>query len=261
MNPAVGTQFKDFLEQHGFSPVKAELWTEFIESVLSVLREAAAELRRPTNWTHFKEKRGALGAPRKRKRRKVVERIPIEDAITSELAHFIRHIRRSLPLGHFLRVNEVEFHVEDMVPSKARAGRHSRKVDFFVYAASGPYEPEIAIEAKPLVSEADIGSRYLAEDGIGCFFAPDSPYTHRELGGMLAYSISSEGRSWRTEVCAAVKTYVPAIIQATEVILAGESNPVICSRHERSALDLSPIAILHLEMIFEPDVQSADPGS
>ena len=39
--------------------------------------------------------------------------------------------------------------------SETRAGRHSRKVDFFVYAASGIEEPEFAIEAKPLKSKAD----------------------------------------------------------------------------------------------------------
>jgi hypothetical protein len=245
---------KELFQKYGFTPVKAELWSEFIEQVLGVLRGAADELRRPANWHAFKQKRGALGIVRVRKRRQVTERIPIEDAITSELAHYIRHMRRSLPAGHFLRLNEVEFHVEDMVQSDTRAGRHSRKVDFFIYAASGLDEPEFAIEAKPLVAEADINARYLAEEGIGCFLTTDSPYTRRALGGMLAYTISGIGRSWRTEVRAAVRAYTPKVIELADVGITGQSEPLICSRHNRDALRLEPIAILHLEMIFQPDV-------
>ena len=159
-----------------------------------------------------------------------------------------------MPAGHFLRQHEVEFHVEDLVQSESRAGRHSRKVDFFVYAASGIDEPEFAIEAKPLLREADIIGRYLADEGIGCFFMADSPYTRRPLGGMLAYTINGTGRSWRAEVQAAISAYVPAVIQLQDVLVAGEPEPLICSRHERSTLSLDPIAILHLEMIFEPDI-------
>ena len=172
-----------------------------------------------------------------------------------ELAHFIRHIRRSLPAGHFLRLNEVEFHVEDLVQSETRAGRHSRKVDFFVYAASGIEEPEFAIEAKPLKSKADISNRYFGDEGIGYFFATNSPYTQRPLGGMLAYAVSGTRCSWRAEIRAALSGYMPAAIQLEDVLITGKSEPLICSRHERSALSLDPIAILHLEMIFEPDIE------
>lgn len=252
----MGGELKELLRKHGFTPVKAELWSEFVEHVLAVLRTAADELRRPENWEAFKKKRGALGIPHRRKRQKTIERIPIEDAITSELAIFIRHIRRSLPADHFLRANEVEFHCEDLVPSDTRSGRHSRKVDFFVYAASGIGGPEFAIEAKPLLDQADITKRYLGEEGIGCFFTSDSPYTHSPLGGMLAYTINSTRRSWHTEVRAAVSAYVPVPMQIENVRMAGEPSPLICSRHQRSALSLEPIAILHLEMIFEPEVQA-----
>lgn len=256
-----GIELKELFQRHGFTPVKAELWSEFVEQVCELLRAAAEQLRRTDNWEAFKKKRGALGVPRARKRRQVTERIPIEDAITSELGHYVRHLRRSLPAGHFLRLNEVEFHVEDMVPSDTRAGRYSRKVDFFIYAASGVDEPELAIEAKPIVARADIDARYFAEEGIGCFLTADSPYTRRALGGMLAYAINADGRTWRTEVRAAVSSYTPAAIDLTDVAVAGETAPIICSRHDRAHLGLSPIAILHLEMNFEPDAEEPEVGA
>ena len=246
-------ELRELLRAHGFTPVKAELWAEFVVHVTAMLRAAATELRDPTRWAAFKLKRGALGAPRRRARRRVVERIPIEDAITSELAHIIRHLRCTVPKGHFLRLNEVQFHVEDLVASPTRAGRHSRKIDFLVYAATGIDEPELAIEAKPLVAEADIAGRYLAEEGIGCFFTPDSPYTRGPLGAMLSYTFNWDGRSWTTEIRAAINAYVPPVLEVADAHIYGEANPTMISRHERSALELGPIAILHLEMLFEPE--------
>ena len=257
---SAGSELKERLRGYGFTPVKAELWAEFVGHVMAMLKVAAAELRRPERWDAFKLKRGALGAPRRRARRKVVERMPIEDAITSELAHIVKQLRRALPKGHFLRLNEVEFHVESLVDSPTRAGRHSRKIDFLVYAASGVDEPELAIEAKPLISEADISGRYLAEEGIGCFFTTDSPYTAGPLGAMLAYSISGEGKSWKGEVRAAVSAYVPSPLETVDTLVAGEPEIITLSRHERLALQLEPIAILHLEMIFQPDLSAAEEG-
>lgn len=258
MAAPVTRDLQEILQGHGFTPVKAELWTEFVVHVTAVLRSAAAQLREPENWDAFKLKRGALGAPKRRARKKVVERIPIEDALTSELAHIIRHLRRTVPKGHFLRLNEVEFHVEDLVPSSSRAGRHSRKIDFLIYAATGVDEPELAIEAKPLVADSDILGRYLADEGIGCFFTTDSPYTRAPLGAMLAYTLNSEGRSRRAEIRAAISTYAPPVLAVEEVHVSGEADPTTVSRHERRALGFEPIAILHFEMLFAPEQTTPD---
>lgn len=251
----MAVNLSDLLQQNGFGQIKAELWSQFVGHVFAVFRAAAKELRHPSNWDAFKRKRGALGVRRARRRRKTIERIPVEDALTSELAHFIRHIRRSLPTGHFLRLNEVEFHVEDLVQSDSRAGRYSRKIDFRVFASSGLEGPEIAIEAKPLLNKADISGRYLAEEGIGCFFTPDSPYALQGLGAMLAYTINKDGRSWRSELQAAIQAYTPAASQIADVIVTGEPGPIICSCHERAKLRLDPLGILHFEILFEPDLQ------
>lgn len=254
----VGQDLRELLRGHGFTPVKAELWAKFVAHVTALLQAAAAELRSPAKWDKFKLKRGALGAPRRRARRKVVERVPIEDALTSELAHIIRHLRRTVPKGHFLRLNEVEFHVEDLVDSPTRAGRYSRKIDFRIYSATGIDEPDLAIEAKPLAAEADIAGRYLAEEGIGCFFTPDSPYTRGPLGAMLAYTLSRDRCSWSAEIRAAVSAYTPPVLEVADALIPGASETITFSRHERSALGLEPIAILHLNMHFEPE-ETLDP--
>ena len=253
----MGSDLKALLRQHGFPPVKAELWSAFVRHVLDVFQKAANDLRQPENWEEFKKKTGALGRPRARKRQKTLERMPIEDALTSELAHFVKRACLALSTGHFLRRNEVQFQPEALVHSNTRAGRHSRKVDFFVCAMTGADSPELAIEAKPLITQGDIAGRYLAEDGIGCFFTEDSPYTQGPLGAMLAYTISDKGRSWRAEVRAAISVYQPKALQLDDAMIEGTQESVTFSRHERQALRLEPIALLHLELIFAPDIQDA----
>jgi hypothetical protein len=245
------TRLTVLLRRHGFSPVKAELWSEFVQHVVQTFTKAADELTRTSNWDRFKEKRGALGKPRKRGG--ASRRIPIEDAITSELAIVIKQIRRSLPASHFLRMNEVAFHVEDPVPSDERAGRHSRKVDFCVWSATGPDAPELAVEAKPLVTQADITNRYLADEGLGCFLTADSPYTTGPLGAMLAYTISAVPFSWQVEIVAAINSLAPSPLEVESAVLVSKSRTVPVSRHARPAAGLEPIAILHLEMLFPPD--------
>ena len=251
----MGADLRDLLRQHGFTPFNAERWSNFVQHVLKLFQDAADTLRQQENWESFKQKKGALGVAQKRKRQKIIQRVPIEDAITSELSHFVQRARRAVSKTHFLRLNEVEFLAEFLVPSTTLAGRHSRKVDFYVCSSVGEGAPELAIEAKPIVTKGDISGRYLAKEGIGCFLTEDPPYTRGPLGAMLAYTISNTGHSWRTEVRAAVSVYQPKALQLEDVRIEGAQEPLIFSRHERGALGLGPIAVLHLEMIFTPDIQ------
>ncbi|WP_157774750.1 hypothetical protein [Melittangium boletus] len=224
--------------------------------MLDIFQKAANDLRQPENWEAFKKKKGALGVPQARKRRKIIERVPIEDALTSELAQFVERARIALATGHFLRLNEVQFQAEALVQSKTRAGRHVRKIDFRVFALTGVDHLELAIEAKPLVTEGDIVGRYLADEGIGCFLK-DEPYTEGPLGAMLAYTINNNGQSWQAKVRAAVSVYQPKVLQLEDAIVEGMQEPVTFSLHDRQALGLRPIALLHLELIFASDVQDA----
>ena len=190
MTAGEAVELHEHLLRLGFNPVKAQLWSEFLKHVLAIFRTAEAELRRPDNWDEFKKRRGALGKRYVRRRQKVTIRYPNEDAITTELGHIVQTLRRRLPHGHFLRANEVEFHVERPVRSASRAGRHSRKVDFFIFAASGISAPELAVEAKSVRTHSDITKRYLGNEGIGCFLESDSPYSRAPIGSMLAYSLA-----------------------------------------------------------------------
>lgn len=245
-------RLSEALVGYGYTPVRAELWSRLVEEICVILDSAAAELRTPAAWTAFSQKRGSFGVTKVKIRRKVTVQAPLEDAITAELGHIARRLRAALPAGHLLRVHEVAFATEHLVESNTRTGRHSRKVDFFIYAQTDGTSPELAIEAKPLQSPSDVESRYLAEEGIGCFFAPDTAYTDQPLAGMLAYTINGSGRSSGEDIRKGVAAMLPAPL-AMELVAVSRSTPgSLCSRHDRSSITLDPVAILHLEMIFAP---------
>lgn len=245
------SNLKTFLLDHGFSAIDAEKWAEFARQVLAIYWRAADKLLQPEYWEAFKQKNGALGVPKKKRSGEVV-RMPIEDAITSEIGHFADELRSSLEADHFLRKHDVQFRYEGLVYDEKRSGRYSKKVDFSARSAY-PDAPTLMIEAKPLRSKSDIQNCYFGTDGMGCFLTDDSPYTKGPLGAMLAYTITNTNSSMRTLVHAGLQSYKPAAITIASVMLDDETI-IDCSHHDRKFLNLVPITILHLERKFPFDI-------
>lgn len=232
--------------QQGFTAVKAEVWANFVRHTFQVYWEATDLLLTTENWKEFKAKRGAIGKPKKLHGKLVS--VPIEDSITSEIGYLADQLRIRLPDKHFLRVHEVKFDFEAFIHSKNQTGRYSRKVDFRVCAQTGIDAPMIAIEAKPLTKQSDIGSRYLEEEGIGCFFSAESPYTPGPLGAMFAYTVSDLNNSMRDELHSAMSAYLPKPTAINKVTFVN-GEWVTCTSHSRDH-DMLPIVILHVERMF-----------
>ena len=173
---------KSLLIQRGLLPLQAQIWAEFAMQALALYWQAVEMLIEPSRWTEFEGKRGALGKP-KRKGKNVGIQFPIEDAITSEIGVIVKDLRARLPGGHILRTYEAHFEFEAAVESTTRSGRHLKTVDHRV-VCDIPNGPELAIEAKPVSTQADVANRYLAAEGIGCFLTGDSPYSRGPLGAM-----------------------------------------------------------------------------
>jgi hypothetical protein len=246
------SNLKALLREYGFSSLKAELWAEFVRQVLTIYWQAADQLVLPHNWDTFKNKAGALSVPKKKGKEAGAIRIPLEDAITSEIGHLADELRCNLVADHFLRRHDVHFRFESMIRSNTRTGKHSKIVDFEAKSAY-PKAPHIAIEAKPLTAANDVANRYLGPEGMGCFFAKDSPYTNGPVGAMLAYTICGDNGSMQDTVLAALESYKPTAQSIKRVSVIGDDS-IDCSHHERSAFGLEPITILHLERIFPFDV-------
>ena len=239
-------ELKEWFHKCGFLPARAEIWAEFISQALEIYWLAADQLLEPSYWAKFLKKQGALSVPKRRK--KQVIQIPIEDAITSEIGLLVAEISRNLASDHILRRYQAQFTFEVLVPSKTRAGRYSKTVDFRVLS-NFPNSPELAMEAKPLSSIADIKGRYFANEGMGCFFTTDSPYTKGPLGAMWAYTINETLGSMQEEILAELKLQNPAAKHIQRVAAVGFQE-FDCSFHERTEWNLQPISILHLERTF-----------
>ncbi len=246
------TDFKALLRLRGFSRPKARVWAEFVQQVLQLYWQATDQLIEPSRWARFIEKTGAMGKPKPDGSTGTV-RVPMEDAITAEIGQLADQLRVALPPGHFLRRHDVKFAYEKLVPSENRTGRFSKIVDF--HATSQHIDaPEIAIEAKPIKSHADIKGQYLGDSGMGCFFTDDSPYTKGPLAAMLAYTITSDGSRMQAKILSALQGHQPAPTQIHRTHFECTGS-VYCSSHDRAQWNLMPIDILHLERVFPPDVQ------
>jgi len=244
---------KVLLQQHGFNPAKAELWANFVTQVLLIYSAAADELQKPTRWENFKNKKGAQGAPKKKKKQLVS--VPVEDAITSEIGFLADELFCKLDADHFLRRHSTQLRFEALVQSPLRAGRHSKKIDFEVFSAFED-APRLAIEAKPLTSLSDVGGRYLGDEGIGCFFSQDSSYATGPMGAMLAYTINETNTSMQVQVVEGLKNYKPEPLSTCD-ISNGSDGTVHCTYHDRASSGFVPITILHLERIFPLEILGA----
>lgn len=246
-------ELKEWFHKCGFLPARAEIWAEFISQALKIYWQAADQLLEPNYWAKFLKKQGALSVPRRRK--KQIIQIPIEDAITSEIGFLVEEISRNLASDHILRRYQAQFTFEALVPSTTRAGRYSKTVDFRVLS-NFPNAPELTMEAKPISTVADIKGRYFAEEGMGCFFTTDAPYTKGPLGAMWAYTINETLGSMQEEILAELKLQNPAATHVQRVVAIG-IREFDCSFHERATWNLQPISILHLERTFPVHVTSA----
>ena len=246
-----------YFKGNGFPAIKAILWAQFVIHVIEILNKATDDLKKPANWNNFKGKTGALGKAKKKVKKGIIEAIPNEDAITSELHQYIQEARCDLPSDHFLRLHEVSFQAETQVKSDTKAGRHLRQVDFHIYSSSSRNGPEISIEAKPLSKPKDINTRYLGEEGIGCFLNLE-PYTTGPIGGMFAYTINNNKASLYEAIDLAISEFEPKVLSLDKVCLreSHDYELISLSKHERPKLGLDPIIVLHLEKIFEPDVKA-----
>lgn len=154
----------------------------------------------------------------------------------------------------------LERKTEYLVESSNRTGRYSRKVDFFIYSQVGPNAPQFALEAKPLRSITDIEGRYLAEEGIGCFFTTDSVYTTQPVAGMIAYTTNEGSVSHRLDIKSAIEELKPKP-QVDSFEIRPKPIHLLLSHHDRVALSLSSIAIVHFEMMFPIEITDQPTGA
>lgn len=181
---------KDELVKNGLNARKAAVYGKFAHNAINLINQAYLELSTPIHWADFRANETA-------------NRNVEEPDITSMLDKYCGELLHE-PYNSDIRKHIASVTSErPIVNSRTRSGKWSKKVDLCVtrtlschLAAGNRVDHELVFEAKPLKSSADIKTRYLAGEGIGCFLTTDSPYSTGPIGGMLAYCFNKNIADW-----------------------------------------------------------------
>ena len=175
-------------------------WIGFLEKALWGLEQAAERLRDDDtrarmelagDWWRKAKTSGAMRG---------VE-IPEETAVNSALQELFDEVcaeqeicgTGGMDLRHF------HFHAERRRETDPNRGRMTKPTDIaIIFRAHEVYD--LRVEAKTLVSEAEIASQYLSEHGLLRFEDAGNPYTTKPYGGMIAYVVQDDTRTWADRV-------------------------------------------------------------
>lgn len=178
--------------------LKARLWRNVLANAVWAFGQAEESLRRPDRHAHFSAKAGWWRASPYSG-----NRIPSETAVSEALVDEIDRLRRiaagqgvdRLEAMGFGGFGDLCFSVEQPRVVKTGIGDRSKPTDIRVYR-TGATTIDLRIEAKTLLSNADIKAEYLSERGMMRFCDPAEPYTIEPYGGMLAYTVSQTPKEW-----------------------------------------------------------------
>ena len=213
----------------GLSPQEADLWSDFVVDALDLLEDGHLLLRRPQEWTSFL---GGCHGPR-----------PTEPEITSGLGDRMERLRIDAPLGSDRERLTVQY--EAPTPGDHSHGIRKSKADFrFVRKFEAGYAAAFVLEAKPLTAKADLSTRYLGIEGLGCFTHRTSPYSEDLIAGMVGY-VRVDPTAWVDRLLTALKGQTSS--RFDQVLLRG--GPATVSDHLRNQ-GLPPVTIVHTLLDF-----------
>lgn len=221
--------FNTWLLGRGLSPQEADLWSDFIVDALDLLEDGHSLLRTPTEWASFLT--GCHGSR------------PSEPEITSGLGDRMERLRIDSPLGSDREKLTIQY--EAPTPGDHSHGIRKSKADFrFVRKFEAGYAAAFVVEAKPLSTQADLSSRYLGADGLGCFIHRAPPYSSDLIAGMVGY-VRVEPTTWQSRLRTALSSRSETRLDQVEM----RGGLVLVSDHARTQ-GLPPVTIVHTMLDF-----------
>lgn len=226
-----------WLVGRGLTPQQADLWGDFINDSLDLLEDGHALLRAPLEWSSFLG--GCHGAR------------PTEPELTSGLGDRMHRLRDAADIGS--ERDRIQVSYEAPTPGDHSHGIRKSKADFrFVRKFEAGYAAAFVLEAKPLSAKADLTSRYLGPEGLGCFTDRTPPYSEDLAAGMVGY-MRSEPEDWPVRLTEALKAHAPN--RYDHVRLGRRAS--VASDHTRSQPGLLPVTIIHTLLDFSEAPASA----
>ncbi|SMX39386.1 hypothetical protein [Octadecabacter ascidiaceicola] len=218
---------EQWLIGQGLTPQEADLWCDFISESFDLIDDGYALLCKPNEWNSF------LNGCHTQS--------PTEPEITSGLGDRMKRLQADAPMESSRDRLQVAYEVATL--GDESHGIRKPKADFEIRRKfEAGYSAAYVIEAKPLRTPADMNSRYLGDEGIGCFLEREPPYSKDKVVGMMGYSFKNHS-SWEpllTEKITAIGA-TKGLVQIT--LPSGRKCKV--SEHERTAIGLPMATVTH----------------
>jgi hypothetical protein len=223
---------EEWLTQRGLTPQEADLWGNFISDAIDLLDDGHALLRDPAEWASF------LGG--------CAGQNPTEPEITSGLGDRMRRLRNEAPIDSDR--DRIQIGYECPTPGDERHGNRKSKADFrFEKKFEAGFAAAFVVEAKPLRTPADLQTRYIATDGLGCFLERVPPYSKELAVGMLGYAYRQPA-TWIPALAALMSSGTSATRSAAIQLARGKAS--FASDHARSTIGLDTVTVLHAVLDF-----------
>jgi hypothetical protein len=176
-------------------------WMAFVRNAIRGLRQAAIQLQ--TRKAEFEAKRDWF--------RKKKLGIPRENSVSRALAELFCLLRSEQAISgsgvHPIDLRHISIECERPRPYDPGISDESKPTDFSLVLLKNN-ELDFRIEAKTILDDAEVRSEYLGARGLLRFHDNSNPYTIQPFGGMVAYVVDSDAKTWMTKIGTEVATAV-----------------------------------------------------
>jgi hypothetical protein len=183
------------------SGVGRDEWIAFVGNAVGGLREAAALLQ--TRKAEFEAKRDWF-RPR-------ASGIPRENSVSRALADLFGLLRSEQAISgsgvQAVDLRHISIECERPRPYDPGISDESKPTDLCLVLLKDN-ELDLRIEAKTILNDAEIRNHYLGKEGLQRFDDSANPYTVQPFGGMVAYVVDSDAKTWMTKIGAEMTTAV-----------------------------------------------------
>jgi hypothetical protein len=151
-----------------------------------------------------------------------------------------------------MNIDTLEVACEVPRKHKKGIGRKAKPTDFQFYRA-GQKGLDLRVEAKVLTKKGDIGGQYLSGKGLGRFSDPHEPYTDEIVGGMIAYTINDDRKTWVSRIQMEMNAVVPTIKNFEHTLpQEGEDRLFCCVPFKLSkSPPQSEVLVFHVVLEFD----------
>jgi hypothetical protein len=129
---------------------------------------------------------------------------------------------------HAIDLRHISIECERPRPYDPGISDESNPTDFLLVLLKDN-ELDFRIEAKTVLDDTEVRSEYLGARGLLRFDDNANPYTIQPFGGMVAYVVDSDAKTWMAKIGAAVATAVGA--SRSSVIKIGTDDHQVSRHH------------------------------